>query len=42
MLLTGVSAFEDLPDVMAELSSGRRDALCHTITYPTSEALCSA
>jgi hypothetical protein len=33
-LLTGASAFEDLPAVMADLSAGRRAALCHTITYP--------
>jgi hypothetical protein len=32
-LLTGASAFEELPEVMAELSTGRRSALCHTITY---------
>ena len=37
-LLTGASAFEELPALMAELSSGRRAALCHTITYP--EASC--
>jgi hypothetical protein len=34
-LLTGVSAFAELPELMAELSSGRRAALCHTITYPS-------
>jgi threonine dehydrogenase-like Zn-dependent dehydrogenase len=36
-LLTGASAFEELPELMAELSSGRRAALCHTITYPVQE-----
>jgi hypothetical protein len=34
-LLSGASAFEDLPELMADLSAGRRAALCHTITYPT-------
>lgn len=38
-LLSGTSAFEELPQVMADLSAGRRTALCHTITYP--EARCS-
>ena len=33
-LLTGASAFEELPALMADLSAGRRTALCHTITYP--------
>ncbi|RNL80154.1 zinc-dependent alcohol dehydrogenase [Nocardioides marmorisolisilvae] len=32
-LLSGASDFDDLPDVMADLASGR-PALCHTITYP--------
>ncbi|GAB6984118.1 zinc-dependent alcohol dehydrogenase [Nocardioides pyridinolyticus] len=32
-LLTGESAFADLPDVMARLSRGELAALCHTITY---------
>lgn len=32
-LLTGSSPFEDLPTVMTELTTGRRTALCHTITY---------
>lgn len=32
-LLTGTSAFDDLPDVMARLADGRLAALCHTITY---------
>jgi hypothetical protein len=38
VLLTGVSVFEELPAVMADLSSGRRSALCHTITYPAGPA----
>jgi threonine dehydrogenase-like Zn-dependent dehydrogenase len=32
-LLTGRSPFEDLPELMAELASGR-PALCHTVDYP--------
>jgi threonine dehydrogenase-like Zn-dependent dehydrogenase len=41
-LLTGSSAFEDLPEVMARLVDGRLPALCHTITYGEEEAPCSA
>ena len=33
-LLTGASDFAELPEVMAELASGRRPALCHVIRYP--------
>jgi NADPH:quinone reductase-like Zn-dependent oxidoreductase len=32
-LLTGQSAFNELPDVMARLAAGNLSALCHTITY---------
>jgi threonine dehydrogenase-like Zn-dependent dehydrogenase len=32
-LVTGESAFCDLPDVMARLAAGSLPALCHTITY---------
>jgi NADPH:quinone reductase-like Zn-dependent oxidoreductase len=32
-LLTGTSRFEDLPDVMPQLASGKLPALCHTIAY---------
>ena len=32
-LITGVSRFEELPDVMARLSGGSLPALCHTLTY---------
>ncbi len=32
-LLTGSSRFEELPDVMPQLASGKLAALCHTITY---------
>jgi 2-desacetyl-2-hydroxyethyl bacteriochlorophyllide A dehydrogenase len=33
-LFTGASTFDELPELMADLSTGRRAALCHTITYP--------
>lgn len=33
VLISGESAFDDLPAVMSELASGRRDALCHRIRY---------
>jgi len=33
-LLTGESAFDELPEVMGKLASGSIPALCHTITYP--------
>jgi threonine dehydrogenase-like Zn-dependent dehydrogenase len=32
-LLTGPSRFEDLPDVMPQLASGKLGAICHTISY---------
>jgi threonine dehydrogenase-like Zn-dependent dehydrogenase len=32
-LLTGESAFEELPEVLGKLASGSLPALCHTITY---------
>lgn len=38
-LITGVSDFGELPDVMARLANGSLPALCHTISYGTS---CSA
>ncbi|GAA4691861.1 zinc-binding alcohol dehydrogenase [Nocardioides conyzicola] len=38
-LLTGDSAFAELPDLMPRLSDGRLAALCHTISYL--EAPCS-
>jgi hypothetical protein len=41
VLLTGESPLEELPDVMARLSSGDLPALCHVVTYPQ-EASCSA
>ncbi|MBG6189915.1 threonine dehydrogenase-like Zn-dependent dehydrogenase [Arthrobacter sp. CAN_A212] len=33
-LLSGSSPFEDLPNVMRDLSSGTLSALCHVIAYP--------
>lgn len=33
VLLTGESHFDELPNVMTELATGRLPALCHTITY---------
>jgi threonine dehydrogenase-like Zn-dependent dehydrogenase len=32
-LITGVSRFDELPDVMARLAAGSLPALCHAITY---------
>ena len=34
-LITGESPFEELPEVMARLSSDPRGALCHRIRYPS-------
>jgi len=33
-LISGESAFNDLPDALKELSLGSKDALCHRIRYP--------
>jgi hypothetical protein len=33
VLITGESMFESLPQVMAELADGSRDALCHRVRY---------
>jgi hypothetical protein len=33
VLITGESAFDDLPDVMTRLADGSLPALCHTVTY---------
>ena len=41
-LLTGESAFEELPEVMARLADGDLPALCHSLVYDPSEATCSA
>ena len=35
VLLTGSSRFEELPDVMARLAAGTLPAICHSITYDT-------
>ncbi|MEU6350953.1 zinc-binding alcohol dehydrogenase [Streptomyces sp. NPDC047072] len=35
-LITGESAFEELPEVMPALAEGRIPALCHRVTYPVS------
>jgi threonine dehydrogenase-like Zn-dependent dehydrogenase len=40
-LLTGESAFADLPEVMPRLASGDLPALCHTIAYDQEEQPCS-
>ena len=37
-LFSGASAFDELPELMAELSNGSRPAICHTITYPVQES----
>ncbi|MGW3990644.1 zinc-dependent alcohol dehydrogenase [Streptomyces sp. NPDC004830] len=36
-LITGESAFEDLPDVLPKLASGEIPALCHRIRYGTGD-----
>ncbi|MFC7491052.1 MULTISPECIES: zinc-dependent alcohol dehydrogenase [unclassified Knoellia] len=36
VLLSGRSRFDDLPDVLRDLSDGTLQALCHTITYDLS------
>jgi len=41
-LLTGVSRFDELPEVMARLASGELPALCHVISYDDEGATCSA
>jgi threonine dehydrogenase-like Zn-dependent dehydrogenase len=41
VLLTGESAFGELPDIMPRLAAGSLPALCHTITYDEGAA-CSA
>jgi threonine dehydrogenase-like Zn-dependent dehydrogenase len=40
-LLTGESAFADLPDLMPRLVSGDQSAICHTIAYDREETACS-
>ena len=41
-LLTGVSHFNELPEVMRRLASGDLPALCHVITYDEEGLACSA
>jgi threonine dehydrogenase-like Zn-dependent dehydrogenase len=41
-LLTGESAFETMPEVMARLACGELPALCHTLTYGDQGVPCSA
>ncbi len=36
-LITGVSRFDELPDVMARLAAGTLPALCHTVTYGSTD-----
>ena len=33
VLITGETSFESLPEVMAALADGSRDALCHRVRY---------
>ncbi|GAA1477308.1 zinc-binding alcohol dehydrogenase [Nocardioides aestuarii] len=40
-LLTGVSDFDDLPEVMARLAHGRLPGLCHSLVYDRAEQPCS-
>lgn len=37
VLLTGSSPFAELPEVMGRLASGRLDAICQVIDYPTTD-----
>lgn len=37
VFLTGSSSFDELPDVVQQLSDGTLDALCHVIEYPVIE-----
>lgn len=41
-LLTGESAFEELPEVLPRIVRGELPALCHTLTYDAEVAPCSA
>ena len=41
-LLTGVSQFNELPEVMRQLASGDLPALCHVVTYDEEGLACSA
>ena len=41
-LVTGVSHFNELPEVMRRLASGDLPALCHVVAYDEEELACSA
>ena len=41
-LLTGVSQFDELPEVMPRLASGDLPALCHVVSYDDEGLTCSA
>jgi threonine dehydrogenase-like Zn-dependent dehydrogenase len=41
-VVTGVSRFEQLPDVMARLAGGTLPGLCHTVSYGREDVQCSA
>ena len=41
-LLTGVSRFDELPQVMPQLAYGNLPALCHVVTYDEEGPTCSA
>ncbi len=42
VLLTGVSPFAELPEVMPRLASGELPALCHVVSYDDEGLTCSA
>ena len=41
-LLTGISHFNELPEVMQRLASGDVPALCYVVTYDEEGLACSA
>jgi hypothetical protein len=40
-LITGVSRFDELPEVMPRLASGELPALCHVVSYDEEGVPCS-
>ena len=40
-LLTGESAFDELPEVLARLADGRLPAICHSVTYDREAPSCT-
>ncbi len=40
-LISGDSPYADLPQVLADITAGRRNALCHIICYPEESVPCS-